>query len=235
MTHIRASDARAQLEGVAAEKMEDLFSMAPMSRQFHEGRWLDQDYYRRHLVETVLRIRLNNEVDAYGLYKIGSKDNKLAAILAKYLAEEYGHEKMFISDIERFGLSKHNIDTTIPFPATNELIGFLYFSINQDGPLPTMIWNWFVEWYSDRYNRKITEAAAIAWGSEKVKGSMAHIVYDEFHNHDDLMWSSVQYAINGWGDLSKAEAYLRQFVDLIARYFEQLHRTTVLARDTGKA
>jgi hypothetical protein len=152
MSNDTLTAARAHLERVAEEKMEDLFRAAPMSREFHHGCWLDRSYYARHLVETVLRIRLNNEVDAYGLYKIGSKDNKLAAVLAQYLAEEYGHEEMFVADIERFGLSKEDVDNTDAFPATKELIGFLYLAIKQDGPLATMIWNWFVEWYSDRYN-----------------------------------------------------------------------------------
>lgn len=207
--------------------MEELFRTVPKAREFHEGTWIDYAHYRRHLVETVLRIRLNNEVDAYALHKIGSRDNRLATILAKYLAEEYGHEEMFMVDIERFGFSKADVDATLPFPATDELIGYLYLAINRDGPLPTMVWNWFVEWYSDRYNKIITEKAAAAWGREKVKGSTAHILYDESHDHDDLMWSSVQRAIEGFGDLDKAENYLRAFIDLIARYFTQLHRASL--------
>jgi hypothetical protein len=221
------SETRTRLETLAAEKMEELFSRVPKAREFHEGSWNDHEYYRRHLVETVLRIRLNNEVDAFALYKIGAADNKLASILAEYLAEEYGHEDMFLRDIERFGLTKADVDATATFPATDELIGYLYLSIKRDGPLPTMIWNWFVEWYSDRYNKTITQNAETTWGKDMVKGSMAHIHYDESHDHDDLMWSSVQRAIDGWGDVAKAESYLRTFVDLIARYFEELHQSTI--------
>lgn len=221
------TNTRQRLEKVAEEKMQDLFDRVPKSKEFHEGTWIDRDYYRRHLVETVLRIRLNNEVDAFALYKIGAADNKLAATLAQYLAEEYGHEEMFLRDIERFGISKAEVDAMATFTATDELIGYLYLSIKRDGPLPTMIWNWFVEWYSDRYNKIITRNAEQTWGKDSVKGSMAHIQYDESHDHDDLMWSSVQRAIDGWGDADKAEAYLRTFVDLIARYFDELHRATV--------
>lgn len=218
---------RTYLEKVAREEMQQLFAAVPMAREFHHGEWIDQGYYRRHLVETVLRIRLNNEVDAYSLYKIGAKDNRLAQILAQYLAEEYGHENMFVRDIEHFGISKKNLDEISPLPSTDQLIGYQYLSINRDGPLPTMIWNWFVEWYSDQYNKTITEKAAATFGSEKVKGSAGHIQYDESHDHDDLMWGAVQRAIDGWGDIHKAEEYLRNFVRLIARYFEELHAETI--------
>lgn len=221
---------REQLEKVTAARMELLFERVPRAREFHEGKWTDREYYQRHLLETILRIRLNNEVDAYGLYKIGYRDNKLAATLARYLAEEYGHEGMFLRDLERFGLTKEQVDEVRVFPSTEKLIGYLYFAINQHGPLPTMVWNWFVEWYSDRYNGVITDHAAEVYGSEMVRGSHAHIAYDESHDHDDLMWSAVERAIRGWGDYETAENYLVNFVDLIGDYFRELHESTVDAK-----
>jgi hypothetical protein len=221
---------REQLEEVTAAQMELLFERVPGEREFHEGKWIDRQYYQRHLLETILRIRLNNEVDAYGLYKIGYKDNKLAATLARYLAEEYGHEGMFLRDLERFGLSKAEVDAVRVFPSTEKLIGYLYFAINQHGPLPTMVWNWFVEWYSDRYNGVITDHAAEVYGAEMVRGSHAHIAYDESHDHDDLMWSAVERAINGWGDYATAENYLVNFIALIGDYFRELYESTVDAK-----
>jgi hypothetical protein len=218
---------RERLEKVAAEGMERLFATVPKAREFHAGTWTEKEYYKRHLVETVLRIRLNNEVDAYGLYKVGWKDHRLAATLARYLSEENNHEGMFLRDLREFGLGKEDVDATRPFPTTEYLMGYLYFSINQDGPLPTTVWNWFVEWYSDRYNGVITETAAQTFGTHMVKGSQAHIDYDESHDHDELMWSTVDRAIQGWGDVAAAERHLVNFIDLIALYFRELHDTTV--------
>ena len=218
---------REHLEQVTAAQMELLFERVPAAREFHEGKWIDRQYYRRHLLETILRIRLNNEVDAYGLYKIGYRDNKLAATLARYLAEEYGHEGMFLRDLERFGLSRAEVDAVRVFPSTEKLIGYLYFAVNQHGPLPTMVWNWFVEWYSDRYNGVITDHAAEVYGAEMVRGSHAHIAYDESHDHDGLMWSAVERAINGWGDYATAENYLVNFIALIGDYFRELYESTV--------
>ncbi|MEM5317615.1 hypothetical protein VSR72_38405 [Paraburkholderia sp. JHI869] len=48
----------------------------------------------------------------------------------------------------------------------------LYLGIERDGPLPTMVWNGFAEWYSDRYNKTVTEAADCAFGLDTVKGSL---------------------------------------------------------------
>jgi hypothetical protein len=221
------NDTKKNLESVVKHEMEAIFDHVPMARKFHAGEWTDVEYYKRHIAETVLRIRLNIEVDAYALYKIGSRDNQLAAILAKYLAEEYGHEGLFMRDLTRFSLNESALNEMQPFLSTEKLIGYLYHSINRDGPLPTMIWNWFVEFYSDLYNKRITQKAASVFGDDKVKGTMGHIEYDESHNHDDLMWSAVERAIEGWGNEKKAESYVRNFVRLIGEYFDELHQATV--------
>jgi len=55
---------------IAKNEMENMFIRVPYAREFHMGEATDKSYYSRHLIETILRIRLNNEVDAYCLYKI---------------------------------------------------------------------------------------------------------------------------------------------------------------------
>lgn len=218
---------RTHLEAVAREEMSAIFATVPQAKDFHSGNWMEREYYKRHLAETVLRIRLNNEVDAYALYKIGAKDNKLAATMARYLAEEYGHESMFLRDLEKFDITEASLNKMKPLVSTEQLIGYLYLSINRDGPLPSMIWNWFVEFYSNCYNKIITQKAAAIFGDEHVKGSMGHIAYDESHDHDDLMWAAVERAIAGWGDMEKAETYLRAFIRMIGTYFDELRVSTV--------
>lgn len=221
------ADYRQRLEKFAEEETKRMLDTVPRAAEFHRGEWITKDYYLRHLVETILRIRLNNEVDAYGLYKIGDKDNKLSAILAQYLAEEYGHEGMFMRDVQKFGLTLQDVNGITPTFATDKLIGYMYLSIDKDGPLPTMIWNWFVEWYSDRYNKVITENAARQFGKEYVKGSFGHIHFDESHDHDDLMWGAVSRAIDGWGSYEVAQQYLKNFISLVGDYFQELYDTTV--------
>lgn len=218
---------RQTLESAATQSMEQAFHSVPMMREFHHGEWMHKDYYIRHLVETVLRIRLNNEVDAYCLYNIAAKDNLLAAKFSFYLAEEYGHEGMFIADLAEFGLSKDELDAMDPLFSTQKLIGYMYVLIKQKGPLASIVWNWFVEWYSDQYNQTITNRAKQEFGDGKLTGSQAHLDIDESHDHDDLMWSALDTAIENWGSVEEAEDYVHKFVSLISEYFSELHATTV--------
>ncbi|MEX5709983.1 hypothetical protein AB1484_17125 [Parafrankia sp. FMc6] len=223
---------RVRLENLAAEYMEREFDRVPRMRELHEGTWIERDYYVRHIVETVLRIRLNNEVDTYALFRVGSKDDSLAANLAKYLAEEFGHEHMFTRDLVRFGFPVEQLDRTPVFPSTNKLMGFLRLAADKEGPAPTTVWDWFVEWYSDCYNQIITTRAAEEFGADLVRGSQTHIEFDTTHDHDDLMFRVVSRAVETWSTAATAESYLDTFVSLIGDYFGELHAAT--ARDRGQ-
>lgn len=222
-----------RFEALAESAMERQFDVVPRMRDLHEGKWIDRDYYVRHLVETVLRIRLNNEVDTYALFKVGSKDDTLAAGLAKYLAEEFGHESMFARDLEKFGVSPAELNRMEVFPATAKLMGYLRICADQEGPAHTSVWNWFVEWYSDRYNQIITSKAAETYGTDNVRGSQAHINFDNAHDHDELMWRVVSRAVEGWSTQEKALERLELYIGMVGDYFSELYAATAAPAGTG--
>ncbi|WAZ21801.1 iron-containing redox enzyme family protein [Streptomyces cinnabarinus] len=218
---------RERLESLAVELMERQFARVPRMRELHAGEWIERDYFVRHVVETVLRIRLNNEVDTYALFKVGSKDDALAAHLAQYLAEEFGHEGMFLRDLAKFGVSLEDVNAIPVFSSTAKLMGYLRLAADSRGPAPTTVWDWFVEWYSDRYNQVITDAAGKEFGAEFVRGTQSHLDFDESHDHDELMFRTVSRAVESFGSAEQAYADLETFVDLIGDYFAELHATTV--------
>lgn len=205
------------------KEMEILFERVPFAKDFHQGISTDREYYIRHLIEAILRIRLNNEVDAYCLHKIPYYDYKLATRLAQYLAEELGHEHFFKNDLKTFGVSEDELNKTKVFFATEKLIGYMYYCISQDGPLITMVWNWFVEWYSDTYNRIITEKAAVDLGKKHTKGFTKHIDFDESHDHVGVMFSAVELAIKNDNDAKRAKLYLTNLISLVGDYFQELY------------
>lgn len=218
---------REELELHARNEMENLFEKVPFTKEFHEGESIHLEYYKRHLMETIIRIGLNNEVDGYCLYKIGYKNNFLAQKLSQYLAEEYGHDSMFLMDLKKFGIKEEEVKNTPALFSTQVLIGYLYHSINQDGAMPTMVWNWFVEWYSDNYNMIITKKAATEFGNENVKGSLGHLGVDEDEDHVGLMFTTVEAVMKKEGDADKVKEYLSNFVYLVGMYFQELYDKTI--------
>ncbi|MFI0452585.1 iron-containing redox enzyme family protein [Actinomadura sp. 6N118] len=218
---------RERLQKLAQESVERQFDRVPKMREFHTGEWTDREYFVRHKTETVLRIRLNNEVDSYALFKVGSKDDALAAKLAQYLAEEYGHENMFTRDLVKFGLTLDELNATPVFPSTAKLMGYLRLAADSRGPAPTTVWDWFVEWYSDRYNQIILNKATEEFGKEYTRGSQTHLDFDEDHDHDELMFKTVSLAVEGFGSAEEAYQDLVTYIDLIGDYFAELYEATV--------
>jgi heme oxygenase-like protein len=224
---------RERFETLCAEHMEKQFGRVRKMRELHTGEWIDRDYYVRHLMETVLRIRLNNEVATYALYQVGSKDDVLAGAMSRYLYEEFGHETMFTRDLDAFGVSVDELNATPEFPSTAKLMGYLQLLAHRDGPAPSVTWDWFVEWYQERYNPIIVGKAGREFGDQLVDGWQKHIEFDESHEHDDLMWTVVSRAVEGWSSPERAEAYLVHYIDMIGDYFQELYDATVGARLAG--
>lgn len=224
---LHQSSFRHYLEAHATEKMEEMFRLVPFARDFHEGDWIDEEYYKRHIIEAIIRIKLNNEVDAYCLYKIDQNDRYVFGELAKYLAEEYSHDTLFLSDLSRFGIKQEEVSKTSPFLSTQLLMGYLYLSINKSGVLADIIWNWFVEWYSNRYNQAITKKAGEKFGIDKVEGCLAHLRIDKNEEHGSLMFSLIEKTVKGQDDRDRIKEYLTNFVKLIGMYFQELYEATI--------
>jgi hypothetical protein len=221
---------RAALEARAVARTEESFERVPMLREFHEGKWVDREFYQRWVVEVVLQIRMSNVADAYGLYKACHGDQRLAVKLARYLAEELGHEHMLIADLAKFGVTAAQIETTTVFPATSKVMGYLRLATDERGPAPVAMWDWYLEWWSDRYAQAVTDAASREFGVDHTRGQAAHIGLDESLGHDDLMFETVARAVELYGTVESAYRDLDIFVDLCTEKFAQLHASTVGAR-----
>jgi hypothetical protein len=219
-----------KIEDHVLQEIEKFFNRVPFAREFHEAKWTNREYYKRHIIEAILRIDLNNEVDAYCLYKISCRNKSIAKKLVTYLAEEYGHDSFFINDLKEFGIEEEEILNTQPFFSTQLLIGYLYYSIESDGAMPTIVWNWLVEWYSNRYNTKITMKAEEEFGIKKVEGVMAHLQIDRDENHLGDMFSALEEVIKGEKNEEKVKQYLTNFIKLIGMYFQELHDQTIVAQ-----
>ncbi|MFE9454375.1 iron-containing redox enzyme family protein [Streptomyces sp. NPDC006739] len=221
---------RERLENLALELTHKQFDQVPLLREWHEGTWTDREFYKRYMVEVVLQIRLNNVADAYALYKASYGDYRLAAKLARYLADEIGHEGMFVKDLAHLGVTLEEINATDVYPATAKTMGYLRIATDERGPAPVALWDWYLEWWSDRYMQAITDAAAREFGAQCTRGAQAHIDLDDSHGHDDMMFATTAQAVEVYGSAEKAYADLAIFLDLGTELYTQMFDETVASR-----
>jgi hypothetical protein len=216
-----ANEALAKLGDRAAKQFDQMLESNAFLKAFHEGTETHQELYRRHILETAIRIRMNNVVDSFALART-IQDDPMAEYLLAYLHEEYGHDRMFEEDLRIMGLSEQDLAEAEPLFATELLMAFLWKSVERDGMLPALVWDWLVEWYSARYNPGITETAATAVGTESVRQTTRHLELDEELEHEDGLTRALTTLIERDGSLSHAERYVDRFVRLIEMYFHEL-------------
>ncbi len=223
---IKVSKIKKELNQIFNLEMKNLLEESSFISEFHLGISTQKEFYKRHILETLLRIQINNDVDAYCLYKLGKKQQTLAGRLATYLVEEYGHDKLFQKDLSYFGMTQQDIENSQPFRSTYLLMDYLKGSIDRDGAIPTVVWNYFVELYSDTYNQTITSKAASEFGSSYVNGSQSHLDIDELKDHVGLMEGMLSLSIKSSEDLELAKEYMTTFIYLISLYFKELYQAT---------
>lgn len=206
--------------------MEKLFSTVPMAKEFHQTDWIDADYYRRHVLECVLRIEENNRLDAYAITQSVSKHSLAMKDFSYYLYDELGHDDLFYNDLKVMGLSKQQVQATETFFSTKLLMGFLNYEVAKEGALPAIMWDWFLEYYSQNYNVFITAKAEKLLGRKSTKGASSHNNTDSTEDHPNLMFGLVKKIIKTPEDEAKARFYLEKVVDLVGMYFQELSDAT---------
>jgi hypothetical protein len=216
-----ANKALARLGDQAARRFDQILESNPFLKAFHGGTKTHEALYRRHILETAIRIRMNNVVDSYALART-IEDDPMAEYLLAYLHEEYGHDRMFEQDLRTMGLSEQELAEAEPLFATDLLMAFLWKSVEKDGMLPALIWDWLVEWYSARYNPQITDTAAAASGAESVSQARRHLELDQELGHEDGLTRALTTLIDRDGTFEQAQRYVDRFVRLIEMYFDEL-------------
>ncbi|PKG37195.1 hypothetical protein [Psychromonas sp. Urea-02u-13] len=212
------------LEQQVKELMAVEFGKVPKMENFHTSDWFNENYYKRHILECLLRIHMNNEMDSRAVAIATQSNTALAKMLSYYVYDELGHDEMFARDLDQYGYTATDIQLSSVFSSTMKLMGYLNFVVEKEGPMVAVVWDWFLEFYGDEYNPFITEKAAANMGQAKVDGAAAHVAFDEEEDHSGMMTDMLGTCIKNDADFIKAQKYLSVLIPLVGEYFNELQR-----------
>ena len=216
-----------KLESTVDTFLEFEFSEDEIMSEFHKGEWFNEKYYKRHILECVIRIHMNNELDARAIL-ISANDNIPAAKqLSYYLYDEFGHDEMFEQDLITYGYDKSDTNAANAFLETWKLMGYLNLCISKFGPLAAITWDWFLEYYGEKYNPFITQKAIGNMGQSAVNGAASHIAFDEAEDHTGMMENMLSSVIKHEEDLEQAIDHIKVFVPMVGEYFRALRTSTL--------
>ena len=151
------------------------------------------------------------------------EDYDAARQWAEYVREEMNHDRLYLADLARHGISAETVKATPPLPSTVRLLATLEQRIAELGSLPAVAYAVFVEWNSKQASPAAADRASTAFGPDYVKGAKAHIAIDEREQHDDMMLEVAKAVLTArrYPD-SVLTALLAEFGALFRGYFIEL-------------
>lgn len=177
------NDIEIYINNIMEMELNKFFGEVPYARHLTDkSEPLNEEYYIRHRIETVKRIHMISVTDALSLAHMIEEDYNAARLWAKYIVQEMNHDKMFIADLQKHGVSEKKVWDAIPFKATENMLVFLKDQIDKMGSLPAVAYSLVVEWNADRCASQVVDKVSRTYTPDHVRGARTHVDFD--HNHD---------------------------------------------------
>lgn len=190
----------------------------------------DIELYKRHNVETILRISLKRAVDPLIANYWATRDPQLCKEWGLYGAEEGRHDRMFAGDLMKIGMTEDEIYGTRPTFATEMLNGYFYYTLETEGPMAAMLSGFYLEYMATKTQPEWLASVEPHVGADKTKGARAHIAFDIDDDHTEMVWNMCMRMVHTPDDEERVIEHLTKINALFVSYFVEVYTLTKGAR-----
>jgi hypothetical protein len=234
MANTPLPELRALLDSRIDQLLAKFYDEVPSATHFVNGDKINVEYFTRHNIETVLRIRRKRTVDAYAIRYFTHHDPRAAAAWCSYCEDEMLHDHMFLRDLAKVGVTPEMTYATEPMRATKMMMGYLLYGMEYDGtPLALLVSVYLMEYVTVLTQPTWLDNVAADLGDELVQGARDHVNTDIDDNHADFVWQVLASLVSGEADQRRVFEHLDALYDLWAAYFTELHEATVVVAETA--
>lgn len=196
----------------------------PYAHHLENAELVNEDYFIRHQIEIILRLRMKRVIDALTIHYFTKENPVLAKKWSSYTDDEMLHDKMFIKDLEKCGLTIEDVYGTEPFFSTKLLQGYFYYGLEHEGnPLASLTSSYFIEYMSTIVLPDWNKHVADKLGIDKVRGSTAHVDHDLRDSHVDFVWLVLSEFIISSSVEAKVMQHLQNIFRLFCMFYEELY------------
>jgi hypothetical protein len=220
---------RKRVDELLAKFEADFYAKTANAQKMLEQEHFNLGLYKRHNVETILRIALKRAVDPLISNYWATRDPQLCKEWGLYGAEEGRHDRMFAGDLKLVGMTDEEIYSTKPTFATELLNGYFYYTLATEGPLASMVSGFYLEYVAGRTQPDWLDAMEVHVGKEKTKGARAHLALDEDDEHVDMVWNMIMRQIKTEEDEERFVEHLIKINALFVSYFVEVYTSTMTA------
>jgi hypothetical protein len=219
---------RAAVDAYLDACIADFYKTIPFGSHQLESAEINLDYYKRHNIETILRLRRKRTIDALAIRYFTKTDPVTAKAWAHYTDDEMLHDVLFAADLAKVGVEKDEIYSTEPMLSTKLLTGYLQYGIEYEGtPLALIASVYFVEYTTTRTQPMWLDNLEKSLGRDKIKGQRAHVGTDLDDHHDDFVWNVLETLLPTPEAEHRMMRHMQDICRLWQMYFVELHTMTV--------
>ncbi|MET7291211.1 hypothetical protein ABZS79_03455 [Streptomyces griseoloalbus] len=230
LTASASAKLRAEIDQQLDQQVLEWYANVPEAAHL-EGKKVDSEYYKRNLIETAWRIRLLRVAEAKALVEIAKLSPESAQVWANYEQEEMLHDELFITDLEKVGVTREQFLATEPYLSTKLLAGYFSFLLDHEGPLGVVAYSYLVEYVNVKLEPKKLQALKDSVGENNIGGQINHSHTDINDDHPGEVWAAVRHLLRSDDDIEAFKRYLREHQQILAMYFEELYLDTLAKAD----
>ena len=220
--------ARQRIDALLDGMISEFYDKIPFASHLGSASQVNVEYYKRFTVEIILRLRMKRVIDGLTIHYLAKNNPRLAKKWCHYTEDEMLHDGLFLSDLERLGMTREQVYGTEPFFATKLLQGYFYYGLEHEGmPLASLSSSYFLEYTASRTQELWLDNIEQSLGEGAVKGSRSHVDHDEEDDHTAFVWDVLSAFITTEDDVKRIEGHLRGVYHLFMMFFVELHAATV--------
>ncbi|MCB5165105.1 hypothetical protein LG634_09720 [Streptomyces bambusae] len=205
----------------------DFYAEAPYAQHFLNGTDIDLPYYKRHTIETILRIRRKRTIDAHAIRYFTLHDPETAKEWAAYTDDEMLHDQLFLADLEKVGVPADEVYGTDPFLATKLLNGYFLYCLEFEGtPLAAITSSYFLEYTTRLTQPDWLDNLEKTLGEDNVQGARTHVNYDIDEDHTGDVWNVLMTLVKTEEDEARLMTHLDHLYKLFVMYFVEAFDAT---------
>lgn len=217
---------REQVDSYIDKKIAQWNDTVPFATHLEEKN-IHREYYIRHLIETIWRIRLLRVSESKALSEIAKIHPVAAQIWANYESEEMTHDELFAQDLYSQNVSKETILATEPYLSTKLLTGFFSYLLDHEGPLGVVVYSYLVEYVNVKLEPQKIVALKSTLGEKNIRGQISHSHTDMNDDHPGEVWQVVRYLIRSEQDIKNVYRYIDEMQKILSMYFHEVYNDKV--------
>ena len=191
-----------------------------------------RELFIRSTIETVSRIELMRKVNPLASVRSASIDPILCKQWGIYAADEGLHGRMFAKDLHTLGVSDEEIYGTPLLFSTELLAGYLYHTLEEEGPLGVITSAYYVESVSAMTQPAWLQGMEKLVGRDATRGAHAHLGIDDKEDHVGLAWNMCMRLVQTEEDEARFKQHILKLHSLFVAYAIEV-RNLVAGRPTA--